>query len=114
MYPISKLHMCTSSFKKDDDEHNLDWYFPLYQYCPKYEFILEPGDILFNPTWFWHEVDNLKNETIAVAIRWISFGVKRTNTFFDLFQLLSPKVWQQQFYGMSKSPDDSNLLDSFG
>ena len=81
MYPIPAEHLCTSVLKKDDDEQYLNQYAPLHQYCPKYEVILEPGDILFVPAWMWHEVDNLTDETIAVATRWFSVGVKRTNTF---------------------------------
>ena len=29
-------------------------------------------------------------------------------------QLLSPKVWQDQFYALSKSPDEPSALDLLG
>lgn len=36
---------------------------------PKYEIILEEGDVLFNPSWWWHCVENLSEYTIGVANR---------------------------------------------
>lgn len=40
----------------------------LLKKIPKYEIILEPGDILFNPPWWWHSVYN-EDFTIACAVR---------------------------------------------
>ncbi len=36
---------------------------------PKYEIILEEGDVLFNPCWWWHCVENLSTYSIGVANR---------------------------------------------
>lgn len=36
---------------------------------PKYEYVLEEGDVLFNPSWWWHCVENLSTYTIGVANR---------------------------------------------
>ncbi len=36
---------------------------------PRYEFTLEPGDILYNPPWWWHYVKNESDFTIGCAIR---------------------------------------------
>lgn len=36
---------------------------------PKYEVVLEPGDVLFNPPWWWHYVKNVTDFTIGCAIR---------------------------------------------
>ena len=102
---------CASFLQKDYDEQYLNQYAPLQQYCPKYEAILEPGDILLNPPWLWHAIDNLTDETIAVATRWSPRGIKRTNTFFDLMQLFSPQVWQDRFYALSKNPDEPDVLE---
>lgn len=38
---------------------------------PYYECILEPGDIIFIPSYLWHYVENM-TPTIGVGIRWIS------------------------------------------
>ena len=42
----------------------------LFQYCPHQEVILEPGDVLFIPPYYWHSVRNLEARTLAVATRW--------------------------------------------
>ncbi len=36
---------------------------------PKYEVVLEPGDVLFNAPWWWHYVKNETDFTIGCAIR---------------------------------------------
>jgi hypothetical protein len=48
----------------------IDKYFQLFRYVPKYQFVMERGDILFNPAWNWHMVENLGEESIGVATRW--------------------------------------------
>ncbi len=42
--------------------------FPLYNLVPKYEVVLEPGDLLYSPQWWWHQVDNV-GDSIGVAMR---------------------------------------------
>ena len=41
---------------------------PLFECVPKYVTELEPGDVLYNPSWWWHEVVNI-GESIAAALR---------------------------------------------
>jgi hypothetical protein len=36
---------------------------------PKFEYVLEEGDVLFNPSWWWHCVENMSEYTIGVANR---------------------------------------------
>ncbi|MDJ0731759.1 MAG: cupin-like domain-containing protein [Crocosphaera sp.] len=43
--------------------------FPLYKFIPVYRTTLKPGDILINPSWWWHAVNNLSDATIACATR---------------------------------------------
>lgn len=45
--------------------------FPLYRYVPKYVTVLEPGDVLFSPQWWWHAVDT-PEPAIGVATRAIN------------------------------------------
>ena len=47
--------------------------------------VLEPGDILYNPPFFWHEVHNL-DTTVGFGYRWFSFNeiVKSSMTKFIL------------------------------
>ena len=64
--------------------------FPLYRYVPKYEFTLEPGDLLINPPWNWHMVENKDEESIGIATRWMMASwVPYTNGLFSFLQLTS-------------------------
>jgi hypothetical protein len=49
--------------------------FPLFKYCPVYAAVLNPGDVLFNPPWWWHSIKNISPVTTAVASRWHTNGI---------------------------------------
>jgi oxalate decarboxylase/phosphoglucose isomerase-like protein (cupin superfamily) len=53
--------------------------FPLFQYCPVYTAVLEEGDVLFNPPWWWHSIKNISDTTIGVASRWHTDGIAGHN-----------------------------------
>jgi hypothetical protein len=60
---------------------------PLYNRIPKLSIVLEPGDVLFNPPWWWHAIDNQTPSTIAVATRWqIQEDYIRQNPYYDFVQ----------------------------
>ena len=60
---------------------------PLYNRIPKLSIVLEPGDVLFNPPWWWHAIDNQTQATIAVATRWrIEEKYIRQNICYDLVE----------------------------
>jgi hypothetical protein len=66
--------------------------FPLFQYCPVYTTILNPGDVLFNPPWWWHSIKNVSETTVAVASRWHTNGIaghqlKMTEEDYDTYRL---------------------------
>lgn len=44
---------------------------PLYHYIPKWEVVLEPGDVLYNPSYWWHSIENIDPDTLGVASRWV-------------------------------------------
>ncbi|WP_157377299.1 cupin-like domain-containing protein [Burkholderia ubonensis] len=46
---------------------------PLFRFCPRYEAVLRPGDVLWNPYYWFHSVKNRTKRSVAVADRW--FGV---------------------------------------
>ena len=78
----------------EDDYFSKDEKNPFLK-IPRYETILEPGDFLFNPAWYWHAVKNKTDYTIAVANRFIfSIGgelpVLTNNSFFSFLQIFSP------------------------
>jgi len=69
MYPALGLGLNWQSrvdFRQPDDEAC-----PLYRYVDKYETILEPGDILWNPPFVWHGVMNV-TQSIAVSLWWMN------------------------------------------
>ena len=60
---------------------------------PRYEVVLEPGDVFFNPPWWWHKVENLDDFTVGVAVRdhqtyWQSWANN------PLYMMLSPYVYR--------------------
>ena len=59
--------------------------YPLFQYCPRLQIELEPGDLLYNPAFCWHRVENLEPRTVAVATRWSRPHIDRS-TLFHAFQ----------------------------
>ena len=36
---------------------------------PRFEVVLQPGDVLYNAPWWWHEVDNLDPLTVGCSVR---------------------------------------------
>jgi len=49
--------------------------FPLIKYCPYYTAILEEGDVLFNPPWWFHAIKNISEKSVAIASRWHINGI---------------------------------------
>nr|DAB41905.1 TPA_exp: ArzC - aKG/Fe(II) halogenase [Fischerella sp. PCC 9339] len=114
MYPMLNRFFlfCGSFLKNEYDPVYLEQYAPLQKYCPKCEAVLEPGDILLNPPWQWHAINNLTEKTIAVATRWSLVKQKRANTFFDFMQLFSPHIWRMRFDLLTKDPNEiGGVLD---
>ena len=74
MHPITRKDMFYTAtmldWKKSNDEIEADGY-PLYRYIPKFTTILEPGDVLFSPQWWWHCVDT-PEPSIGIASRAIN------------------------------------------
>jgi hypothetical protein len=66
---------------------------PLWKYCPRYEAVLEPGDVLFNPPWYWHRIRNESSPTIGAASRWLILPPARSNQQFDFFL-----TWHARFF----------------
>jgi hypothetical protein len=67
---------------------------PLFRFCPRYETILEPGDVLWNPYYWFHSVKNLTPSSVAVADRWFGVGGRDFQSplmLYDLATQLSPQ-----------------------
>lgn len=84
---------------------------PLFAYSRQSEVVLQPGDALFNPAWNWHTVENLTDESVAVASRWVPPVVVSYNRFAEAAMLFSRAVWRRRFQalkngGLALSDDD--------
>src|SRR5262249_34593098 len=59
MYPVTRKDMFYAGtlfdWKKSFDELEQEGY-SLYRYVPKFQTLLNPGDVLFSPQWWWHAV----------------------------------------------------------
>jgi Cupin-like domain len=67
--------------------------FPLFDYAPKLEFDLHPGDVLFFPAWMWHKTVNLDEEGLGVTCRYAP-PAPMSNRYFRGLQLISPAYWR--------------------
>jgi hypothetical protein len=111
MYPVVTDHMmfCASFVPVSGDAAVQDRYLPLYQYCPRMEAIVEPGDILLNPPWYWHAIESLDDVSVSASTRWFARGLPRANLFFDALNWRSLRAWGVKFYTLSRPPEELPL-----
>jgi len=68
----------------------------LYEYIDGYKVHLKPGDVLYNPCYYWHSVQNI-GDSIGVGYRWLNFGHNfgkhRLYTLLDLC-VTKPPFWK--------------------
>jgi hypothetical protein len=55
-----------TSYRPDQPDDEL---YPMARYMDWYETVLEPGDVLYNPPYYWHHVSN-PTSSIGVGFRW--------------------------------------------
>ena len=65
-----------------------DRLFPLFHKTPQYQVTLSPGDFLYNPAYWWHEVRNI-GETIGCALRVVATGSFDKFVILDKFLLVT-------------------------
>jgi len=44
---------------------------PTLKNVPYYKVILRPGDVLYNPYYWWHSVESLSTENVGISTRWL-------------------------------------------
>jgi hypothetical protein len=82
---------------------------------PRYEVLLNSGDFLFNPAWYWHAVKNKSDYTIAVANRYI-FDIMgevpciSNNYYFSFLQLFSPVFYLKWFFSDNENKTYQQIL----
>jgi hypothetical protein len=93
MYPVIRkdfFYSCSAvDFRMGRDEQMKEG-FGLYNLIPKYEVVLEPGDVLYSPQWWWHTIDNL-GLSIGVAMRFRT-GAFAGNPVYSAMTGLSPNL----------------------
>ena len=53
----------------DMPDTKLSTYPEILEYLPRYDIVLEPGDILWNAPWWWHRIENGDGFNVGLAIR---------------------------------------------
>ncbi len=91
-----------SYFFSHADPHNLnDPEYPLLKYAKKYEVILEPGDVLWFPSWVWHQVENL-TPAIGVAFKFTNLPAAwKSSALQTVLFFFATKPWLLQAYWIS-------------
>ena len=94
------------------DPHNLnDPDFPLLKHAKQYEVILNAGDVLYFPSFVWHQVENV-TDTIGVAYKFAALpsGFTSSKMLATCF-LLSTKPWLIETF-LPWRPDTYNYKKS--
>lgn len=77
-------------------EPDYEYPFELYKYIDGYSVHLKPGDILWNPPFYWHAVKNT-TDSIGVGYRWLSpfysFKISPLYMLLDCFAT-KPPIWK--------------------
>lgn len=101
--PIRKAGNSFNAFQPDY-EHP----FNLYEKIDGFEVVLNPGDVLYNPPYYWHTVTNI-GDAIGVGYRWLPLwnNIKK----WPLYSLLDVTVRNPNFFKTLKYlKQDVNLL----
>jgi len=73
--------------------------FPFYGLAKGVEVILQPGDVLFFPSFWWHAVENLDEVTIGVDFAVVDFfNSMKTNTVLAIGSFFNPKIFLNVLY----------------
>lgn len=95
LYPATRKDMFYAAspidWKRSYEElDRLGW--PLYKYIPKYVTMLEPGDVLLSPQWWWHSIYT-PEPAIGVATRAMNRFILG-NKVFSWMWVTSPQFWK--------------------
>lgn len=95
-------------FYSHADPNNLnDPKFPLLKYAKRYEIVMDEGDVMWFPTFYWHYVENL-SPSIGVTYKFTEFGsaFKVSKMLTTLFFLATkPTLLESFYYNMVKGKD---------
>lgn len=88
---LRPLNIRAPYFHTDFDPANIDYKkFPAAKFIDIYECTLKPGDVLFNPPSYWHQIYN-PEASIGVGFRWFnlydSMKLNFSQSFLTLFAI---------------------------
>eukprot|EP00930_Biecheleria_cincta_P016521 TRINITY_DN13407_c0_g1_i1.p1 TRINITY_DN13407_c0_g1~~TRINITY_DN13407_c0_g1_i1.p1 ORF type:complete len:398 (+),score=49.35 TRINITY_DN13407_c0_g1_i1:39-1196(+) len=82
-------------FAPDTDAH------PEFAKARGYEVILNPGDVLFFPSMWWHGVQNLDERTVGVDMAFLNpWGSWTRNSILTACSVLNPLAWKDVVGGL--------------
>merc|ERR1719171_3281927 len=86
--------MLNSAYNTAVDVHHPDLAaFPEFKKAEGFEVTLEPGDLLFFPSMWWHAVENLEPMSIGLDLSIIDIvGALWRNPLFTMASLGNPKL----------------------
>jgi hypothetical protein len=68
--------------------------YPLFNYAPRYEIILQEGDVLFNPGPWWHAIRNITETSLAIATRWIYNDIMPSPNQLQYCQIANNNIYK--------------------
>jgi len=92
--------------------------FPYFKFIPVYKVVLEEGDVLFNPPWWWHSVRNLDGFTLGCATRYLAPGKASNIAVFHIGQIVEAirhpvkSIYPQTLYMLLFKRVNKRLLNS--
>lgn len=86
--------------------------YPLAKYAKKFEVVLEPGDIIIVPPFYWHYVENM-TDSIGVAYKYANIfnGLKSSKLLTFLFLLSTKPSIFYSFFASRIQKDDYVLRE---
>lgn len=92
--------------------------YPYFKFIPVYRVVLQEGDVLFNPPWWWHSVRNLDDFTLGCATRYLSPGKASNVPVFHLGQMIEAirhpikSIYPQTLYMLLSKRVNKGLIHS--
>lgn len=94
LYPVAQAGVAAGVGLVTTPETVNEKAYPLFKYVPRFSIVLEPGDLMFNPPWWWHCIKNVSEVTVGVATRWhggagVGYNLMNTEEDYDVSPLFS-------------------------
>lgn len=91
-FPKNGIYFGSYTGIRDLTDTSISKHYPLLQYAPSYEIILQQGDILFNPGPWWHAIKNISLNSLAISTRWEYKDILPSCNQLQYCQILNPNI----------------------